>query len=176
MHTCVMATDTSEAKGAARAFQDQFGIENRCYGCGPENPEGLQIKSYWDGDEAVCIYQPRRAFLAGPRHVLNGGVIATLIDCHCVCTALAALYKAEGRPIGSDPIIWCVTASMQIDYLRPTPIAAPVTLRARVESIEGKRTVVACDLSSGGIETARGRVVAVRVSLSWRGAADDEPC
>ena len=174
MHACVMATDMSEAKGAARAFQDQFGIENLCYGCGPENPEGLQIKSYWDGDEAVCIYQPRSAFMAGPRHVLNGGVIATLIDCHSICTAIAALYKTEGRPIGSDPIIWCVTASMQIDYLRPTPIAAPVSLRARIEAMEGKRTVVACGLTSGGIETSRGRVVAVRVPLSWRGAADDE--
>ena len=133
-----------------------------------------QIKSYWHGDEAVCIYQPRPAFMAGPRHVLNGGVIATLIDCHSACTAIAALYKAEGRPIGSDPIIWCVTASMQVDYLRPTPIAAPVTLRARVESTEGKRTTVACSLSSGGIETARGRVVAVRVPPSWRGA-DDKP-
>jgi len=174
MHAYAMAPDPSEAKGATRAFQDQFGIENRCYGCGPENPEGLQIKSYWGGDEAVCIYQPRPAFLAGPRHVLNGGVIATLIDCHSICTAIAALYKAEGRPIGSDPVIWCVTASMQIDYLRPTPIAAPVSLRARVESMEGKRTTVACSLGSGGIETARGRVVAVRVPLSWRGT-DDKP-
>jgi acyl-coenzyme A thioesterase PaaI-like protein len=174
MHACVMPPDRPEAKGATRAFQDQFGVENRCYVCGPENPEGLQIKSYWHGDEAVCIYQPRPAFMAGPRHVLNGGVIATLIDCHSACTAIAALYKAEGRPIGSDPIIWCVTASMQVDYLRPTPIAAPVTLRARVESTEGKRTTVACSLSSGGIETARGRVVAVRVPPSWRGA-DDKP-
>ena len=174
MHACVMAPYQGEAEGATRAIQDQFGIENWCYGCGPENPEGLQIKSYWHGDEAVCIYQPRPAFMAGPRHVLNGGVIATLIDCHSACTAIAALYKAEGRPIGSDPIIWCVTASMQVDYLRPTPIAAPVTLRARVESTEGKRTTVACSLSSEGIETARGRVVAVRVPPSWRGA-DDKP-
>src|SRR5215471_20575260 len=88
---------------AARAIQDDIGIDNLCYGCGPENPEGLKIKSYWDGDETVCTFMPRPSFMAGPRHVLNGGIIATVIDCHCICTAVAAVYKSEGRPIGSDP-------------------------------------------------------------------------
>jgi len=153
---------------AGRAIQDELGIENLCYGCGPQNPEGLHLKSYWDGDETVCTFQPRPAFMAGPRHVLNGGIIATLIDCHCVCTAVSAVYRSEGRPMGSDPLVWCVTGSMQVDYLRPTPIAAPVVLRARVESIEGKRTTVVCAVYSGETERARGRVVAVRVPLSWR--------
>lgn len=142
--------------------------ENWCYGCGPLNPDGLQIKSYWEGDGAVCTYRPRAAFMAGPRHVLNGGIIATLIDCHSICTAIAAIYQAEQRPLGSDPPIWCVTASMEIQYLRPTPISEPVVLRARVESSEGKRTTVRCSLSSGGIERVGARVVAVRVPSSWR--------
>ena len=153
---------------AARAIQDELGIENWCYGCGPENPEGLKIKSYWDGDETVCTFLPRPSFMAGPRHLLNGGIIATVIDCHCICTAVAAVYKSEGRPMGSDPVVWCVTGSLQIDYLRPTPIAAPVLLRAHVESIEGKRTTVTCTLSSDGLERARGRAVAVKVLPSWR--------
>jgi len=153
---------------AARAIQDDIGIDNLCYGCGPENPEGLKIKSYWDGDETVCTFMPRPSYMAGPRHVLNGGIIATVIDCHCICTAVAAVYKSEGRPIGSDPVVWCVTGSLQIDYLRPTPIAAPVLLRARVESMEGKRTTVTCTLFSDGIVRARGRAVAVEVPSSWR--------
>ncbi len=163
-------TEPSEKEtiGVPRAIQDELRIENWCYGCGAENPEGLQIKSYWDGDETVCTFQPRPAFMAGPRHVLNGGVIATLIDCHSICTAVAAVYKTEGRPIGSDPLVWCVTASMQVDYLRPTPIAAPVILRARVDSREGKRTTVTCSLYSGETERARARVVAVQVPPSWR--------
>jgi len=153
---------------AARAIQDELRIENWCFGCGPNNPEGLQIKSYWDGEETVCTFEPRPAFMAGPRHLLNGGIISTLIDCHCVCTAVASVYRSEGRAIGSEPLVWCVTGSMQIDYLRPTPIAGPVHLRARLESVEGKRSTVTCSLQSGGTERARGRVVAVRVPLSWR--------
>ena len=168
-----MASRETTDGGAARAFQDQFRIENRCYGCGPDNPEGLHIKSYWDGDDGVCVYQPRPSFMAGPPQILNGGVIAILVDCHSICTAVATLFKEEGRPIGSDPLIWCVTASMDIYYLRPTPIDVPVKLRARVLSREVKRFVVACTLHSSETETVHGRVVAVRVPLSWRGVTAD---
>jgi len=150
------------------SIQDQMRIENLCYGCGPENPDGLRIKSHWEGEETVCTYQPRREFMAGPRHVLNGGIIATLIDCHSICTALSWIYKNENRPIGSEPRVWCVTGSLEIQYLRPTPIADPVVLRARIESSEGKKTMVACVLSSGGIERARARALAIRVPPSWR--------
>lgn len=153
-----------------RAIQDQLGLENLCFGCGPDNPDGLQIKSYLEGDESVCIYVPRPAHMAGPRHVLNGGIIGTLIDCHSIGTAIALSYGGEGRALGSAPHIWCVTASMQLDYLRPTPLAGPVTLRARLESTDGKRSTIACTLEADGKERVRGRVVAVRVPPDWRAA------
>jgi acyl-coenzyme A thioesterase PaaI-like protein len=155
---------------SAVAIQDQLGVENHCFGCGRDNPDGLHIKSYVDGDETVCRFRARSAFMAGPRHILNGGIIATVIDCHCVCTAIAAAYAAEGRAIGSAPTIWCATASMDVTYLRPTPIGEEATLRAHVESSDGKRFTIACTLESGGKERARGRVVAVRVPPSWRDA------
>src|SRR5687767_13585561 len=97
-----------------KAIQDQLGIENRCYGCGPDNPDGLHIKSYWEGNETVCRWTPRPAFAAGPPDVLNGGVIATLLDCHGIGTAIANCYRLEGRELGSEPHVWCVTGSMSI--------------------------------------------------------------
>jgi len=57
---------------------------------------------------------------------------------------------------------------MEVKYLRPTPIDAPVTLRARVIERSGKRTTVSCTLSANGQECARGEVVAVRVPETWR--------
>ncbi|HEX4419632.1 MAG TPA: PaaI family thioesterase [Kofleriaceae bacterium] len=150
------------------AIQDQLAAENHCFGCGPNNPDGLQIKSYWDGDETVCTFTPRPAHTAGPRHVLNGGIIGTIIDCHCICTAIAATQRAEGRPFASEPHIWCVTRSLHLDYLKPTPIEAPAILRARIAATEGKRTTVTCTLSSGGVERVRAQVVAVRVPSDWR--------
>jgi acyl-coenzyme A thioesterase PaaI-like protein len=136
---------------------------NHCWGCGPENPEGLRLASYWQGEEAVAIWQPRAAHVAGPPDVLFGGIIAALIDCHSIGTAFAAAFRAEGRPIGSDPSVWYVTASLQVSYLRPTPVAAQVSLRARVTEMAGRRTNVSCSLYAEGEECARGEVVAVRV-------------
>jgi hypothetical protein len=44
-----------------KAFQDHYPEEYRkCYGCGPDNEHGLQIKSYWDGDESVAVFSSKR--------------------------------------------------------------------------------------------------------------------
>lgn len=141
---------------------------NHCWGCGADNDQGLQLKSYRDGDGAVSIWQPRPPFFAGPTHILNGGIVASLIDCHSVCTAIAEAYRAEGRDIGSPPDIWCATASLSVTFLHPTPLDAPVTLRAKVIDRTGRRATVSCSLESHGRECARGEVVAVRVPESWR--------
>lgn len=150
------------------AIQDQLGSDNYCFGCGRDNPDGLHLKSFWDGAGATATFRARPAFAAGPRDVLNGGILATVIDCHGICTAIAAAYAAEGRPIGSAPRLWCVTGSMTVDYLRPTPLDEELTLRAAVESREGKRTVVAVTVEAAGKERARARLVAVSVPPSWR--------
>ena len=150
----------------AQAIQD--GIpNNHCFGCGSLNPQGLAIKSYPEGEGTVCTFLPSAHHMAGPTHVLNGGIIATVIDCHAVCTAIADAYRAAGREIGTAPLIWCVTASLRVDYLAPTPIGEPVELRARVREAKGRKRVVECELSSGGAVRARGEVVAVEVPPTW---------
>lgn len=148
-------------------FQDQM-PDNHCFGCGPNNAHGLRIKSSWDGDESICAFYPRAEHSAGPLHLMNGGVIATLIDCHSVCTATAHAYRRENREIGSSPDVWYVTGSLEIQYIAPVPIDHAVDLRARVVEYEGKKTRLECSLSSAGKECARGKVVAIRVPASWR--------
>ncbi len=149
------------------AFQDQI-PDNLCYGCGPFNQSGLRIKSYWEGEEAVCTFMPAPHHSAGPRQYLNGGIIATLVDCHCVCTAIAHAYREEDRAIGSEPRIWCVTANLNVTYLRPTPIDIPLTLRAVIADSGPRKARVRCSVQSGGNDCARGEVIAVRVPESWR--------
>ena len=102
-----------------QAFQDQ-GSVSHCHGCGPDNEKGLRIKSYWDGDEAVCTWQAEPYQCGGSKDIVNGGIIASLIDCHSLNLAIAQAYKAEGRPIGSVPKIFYVTANLKVDYHRPT--------------------------------------------------------
>ena len=150
------------------AIQDRI-PHNHCWGCGTLNPRGLHIKSYAEAGETVCRFQPSPEHMAGPTHVVNGGIIAAVIDCHCVCTAIADSYRATGRALGSEPLLWSVTASLRVDYLAPTPIAEPLELRAHVREVKGRRRIVECTLRSGGRECARAEVVAVEVPASWRG-------
>ena len=112
-----------------------------------------------------------RSTWPGHAHVLFGGIIAALIDCHSICTAYAAAFRATGEPIGTDDTVWYATASLQVSYLRPTPLPAQLTLRARVTEIAGRRTNVTCSLYAAGQECARGEVIAVRVPVAWREVA-----
>jgi acyl-coenzyme A thioesterase PaaI-like protein len=146
------------------AIQDQLGIPNHCYGCGRDNPAGLQLKSFWEDERAVASVRLPPHFSAGTTDAVNGGVLATLVDCHSMAAGIAAAYAAERRAIGSAPQIWCVTGAMEITYLRPTPLAEELTLDARVEADDGRRLTVACTLSAAGKERVRARVVAVRVA------------
>ena len=149
------------------AIQDLI-PHNHCYGCGPENPDGLQIKSYWDGTESLCTYVPRPEQCAGPLQYVYGGTIASIIDCHSICTSIANYYRRDGFGIGEGPPIWCVTAGLSVSYLKPTPIDRPVELRAIIEECTDKKTVVRCSMSSDGVVTATGDVVAIRVPSGWR--------
>jgi acyl-coenzyme A thioesterase PaaI-like protein len=149
------------------AIQDRF-KDNHCFGCGADNPLGMQIKSHWDGKVSICTYTPRPEQSAGPTHFLYGGTIASLIDCHSVGTAIANYYDLEGRELGSDPEIWCVTGRLTVNYLKPTPIDKPVELRAVVAECAEKKTILRCTLSSADEVTAEGEVVAIKVPYSWR--------
>jgi acyl-coenzyme A thioesterase PaaI-like protein len=145
-----------------QAFQDQ-GTVRYCYGCGPDNEQGLRIKSYWDGDEATASWRAQPHHCGGTKQNLNGGIIASLIDCHSLNLAIAHAYKHEQRPIGSTPRIGYVTANLNVSYLKPTPLAELIQLRARIMKIDGRKTWVSCGLTAAGELRARGEVLGVRV-------------
>lgn len=150
-----------------KAIQDYI-EKNQCWGCGSNNEHGLHLKSYFSGDESVCTWKPGEYHMAGPRHFLNGGIIATIIDCHSICTAIADAHRREGRELSTEPLIWYVTASLKVDYLRPTPIGESVTLRASVKEIKGKKSIVECALFAENLERVRAEVIAVRVpTADW---------
>lgn len=146
-----------------KSFQDYYPESlSHCYGCGRLNEHGLQVKSFWDGEESMAVFIPREYHLAFPGYVY-GGLIASLVDCHCIGTAAAAAYRHEGRKQGTLPAFRYVTASLQVDYLAPTPLGPPIKVRARVEEINGKKTVLSAAVEVDGVTTARGRVVAVQM-------------
>jgi acyl-coenzyme A thioesterase PaaI-like protein len=146
-----------------KAFQDYYPDDvSHCFGCGKLNEKGHQIKSYWDGDETVAVFEPEPYHTAIPGYVY-GGLIASLIDCHGTGTAAAAAYREEGREMHTEPPLRYVTASLHVDYLRPTPMGVPLEIRGRIEEMSGRKVVVSETLSANGKICAKGRVVAVRM-------------
>jgi len=143
------------------SFQDYYAEwAGQCYGCGKYNEHGLHIKSYWDGDESVCRFCPK-PYHTAMKGFVYGGLIASLIDCHSTGTAAAAAYRAQGRDMGSEPKLRYVTASLTVDYLKPTPIDAELEIRSRAEEIKGRKVIVVSELFAKGELCAKGRVVAV---------------
>lgn len=146
------------------ALQDIAAPDGICFGCGSAHPSGLHIKSYWNetGTELICRHNPDPKFTGWP-NLVYGGLIAMLIDCHSNWTAMGSHYRAEGRETGSLPRVDCVTAQLNISYLKPTPMGEELTLRARVEGEVGLKTRVICEVWAGDVMTARADSIFVRV-------------
>jgi acyl-coenzyme A thioesterase PaaI-like protein len=146
-----------------KAFQDYYPESfAHCYGCGHLNENGHQFKTYWDGEESLTRYTPESQHTSVPGFVY-GGLLASLIDCHSTGTAAAALYRAEGREMDTLPALRCVTASLHVDYLKPTPLNAPLEVRGRVKEVKGRKVVVESTIYVNGVATVRGEVVAVQI-------------
>ncbi len=145
------------------SFQDQGSVRH-CHGCGADNERGLRLKSYWDGDEAVAVWRAEAHHCGGTGKNLNGGIIASLIDCHSLNLAIAHAYRAEERAIGSAPRIGYVTANLNVSYVKPTPIDVPIELRAKILKLEKRKAWVSCTLSAAGEVRATGEVLGVRVA------------
>ena len=131
------------------ALQDRFGADDICFGCGPGNPRGLRIKSRVVGDDVVADWTPGPDLEAFPG-MLNGGIVAALLDCHSAWTAANHLMVASAA--AEPPIV--VTADLFVHYHRPTPSDRPVHLTARIAEATHRRAVVEAVLSSDGIPTA----------------------
>ncbi len=146
------------------AFQDCYPERfSHCWGCGKDNPRGHHLKSCWDGEETVARFTVPPEFSGGvPDHVY-GGMVASLLDCHGTASAAAFAYRAAGRDMGDGgEFMRFVTASLKVDYLRPTPIGVELEIRGRLLGIEGRKVKVALSLSAAGQACARAEMLAVQ--------------
>jgi len=158
-------TDNRPPAGPVPEPDDEPAIQDRydqafqvCYGCGAENDAGLQLKSRVEGDRVVARYLPRPEQLGVPG-VVYGGLIASLVDCHGIATGAAHFPPDED---GHPPR--CVTASLHVEYRKPTPMnGRPLVLTARVVEASERKAVVDVTVAVDGDVTAEGRVVAVRL-------------
>ncbi len=141
------------------AFQDLYPEDyTNCYGCGRNNPAGLHLKSYWDGEESVCRHTPAPQYTGGVPGFLYGGMIASLMDCHGAGTAAAAKARESGEPVSRF-----VTASLKIDFLKPTPIGVELEIRGKAVEIKGRKVIVDLRLLAGNTLCATGTTVMVEI-------------
>ena len=145
----------SESDAIQDRYDEAFQV---CYGCGARNAHGLQLKSHRAGDRVVANFLPDPAQLGVPG-VVYGGLIASLVDCHGIATG-AAHFQPD--PTGTPPR--CVTASLHVEYRKPTPMdGRPIELSAQVVEASERKAVVDVTVRVGDEITAEGRVVAVRL-------------
>ena len=148
------------------AIQDFYPEDfSHCSGCGRLNAHGHQFKTRRDGDETVTHFTPEPHELSVPGFVY-GGLIGALIDCHAMATASAAALGAAGQEGGAAPSPRFVTASLKVDFLKPTPIGVVLEARGRIKERGDRKSVVEVEVLADGAITARGLVVAVPMPAS----------
>jgi len=146
----------------------QYRLQVHCFGCGVLNAHGLHIKSRWQGDELVCVWQPRPEHIAFPGRVY-GGTIASIVDCHAIWASLSVHCREAGHDLSSGPPPFgVVTGSLRVNFLKPASVAQALELRARIVEHGERKSVVACSVRQGAMECATAEVVTVRVATIGR--------
>ena len=150
------------------AIQDRYPDDfSWCYGCGRLNEEGHQFRTGWDGDQTVTYYMPEPDHKAIPGFVY-GGIIASLVDCHGTGSASLALHWKNGfEPESKELPPRFVTASLLVNYVKPTPEGTLLKAVGTVEEIHPKKFKVAVDVFADGDLCATGEVVAVVMPASF---------
>ncbi len=141
-----------------KSLQETYAPNNACFGCGPANERGLQIRSFPQGDEVIAEFQPEK-YQEAFYWMLNGGIIGTLLDCHLNWTASYHLMKRDG----ADHPPCTVTADYSIKLMRPTPTDGPLKLIGRIVEMKDNRAIVEGELLAHGQITATGRGTFVAV-------------
>jgi hypothetical protein len=147
-----------------QAFQDYYPDEfSYCFGCGKRHPQGLRLKTFWDASDperTLTCFTPAPIYSGGvPEHVY-GGLIAALFDCHGTASAAAFACRIEERPLAQ--LVRYVTASLKVDFLRPTPQNTELMLCARLLEHSGRKIRLAMVLTAAGETCAQAEMLAIR--------------
>lgn len=105
-----------------------------CFVCGDKNPDGLQLKFFTDGDEAVseCVADPK---FQGYRGIYHGGLVSTLLD-----EIMAKAVLAKKR--------YAMTVEMNVRFKKAITVGEQLCLRARVTTERGRLLETAGEITS----------------------------
>ena len=125
---------------------------NHCFGCGPDNPEGMQLK--FTLDEArktfVCRVKLPPRYVGPPGHA-HGGIIATILD------------EAMGKVNKLRHVI-ALTREMKVEYLKPVPLAKPLVVEGWGKYVRGREHINVAEIRNQKGELlarSRGKFIAI---------------
>ena len=141
------------------SVQDKYAPNSICFGCGPANKKGLQIKSFKTEKGLQMEFETKIEHQAFPG-IINGGIISTLLDCHGNWAATMALM--EQNEDENPPCT--VTATFSLKLRRPTPLDSKLEITATVNELSEDRANVEMTLEANGkiCATGEGLFVAVK--------------
>ena len=141
------------------SVQDKYAPNSICFGCGPANKKGLQIKSFKTEKGLEMEFETKIEHQAFPG-IINGGIISTLLDCHGNWAATMALMEQNEEEI--PPCT--VTATFSLKLRRPTPLGTKLEIIATVRELSEDRANVEMTLQANGkiCATGEGLFVAVK--------------
>ena len=123
------------------------GAQNHCFGCGTNNPVGLQLQFSVTPNHSVVCHAVVSDNYEGPPGYLHGGIIATLLD-----EAMSKANRAQG--------VTAMTRQMQVEYLRPVPSGAAIEIEGHVTRSEGRK-----HWTEAQIRNAEGKILAQATGL-----------
>ena len=136
-----------------------------CYGCGRHNEQGHHVQTLWDGEFGIARFTPKD-YHTGYAGVVYGGLIASIIDCHAMGTAIAAKYEALGRTPNPDNPIAAVTGNLNISYRKPTPMGVELVFKSQVKEMHERKAIITCSLYVDDDETVQSETIAVYVPVN----------
>jgi acyl-coenzyme A thioesterase PaaI-like protein len=126
------------------SIQESLYPDLTCFGCGHANPDGFHLRSYREDDHAVATFTPRSEHDNG-FGFLNGGIFTTVLDCH---TAAVVMWEADQRGWEAEtgaPVPF-ITASLEVKFLRPTPLGPALSSHAEPGSVSESEIVINAEL------------------------------
>jgi acyl-coenzyme A thioesterase PaaI-like protein len=138
--------------------QDKYGPNGICFGCGPKNENGLQIKSQWEEDQYITRYTPKEEHQAF-NGVINGGIIGALFDCHMNWCAATTLYEQNSE----SEFPSTVTAEFAVKLKRPTPFGEELVIKAKPTEINDNMVTVEAEMYAENKVTSTCKAVFVAV-------------
>ncbi len=146
-----------------QSLQETYFPDLPCFGCGPANERGLKLRSHVGEDGLV-----RARFMPWPEHdnglgYLNGGIIATVLDCHSAAAVTHEAFSRGWPPLPGAALPY-VTAGLDVRYLRPAPLTEEIGLVAEITAATESEMTAVVSLVWDGKTRAEGSAVWKR----WR--------